>query len=332
MSKYVVDKKTLTDIADAIRRRKVSDVGIKAEDFAAEIDEIGKKEIMSMIDRSITAIEIPEGVTSIGGYAFYNTALTGVIIPDGVTKIENGAFQDCVSLEKIDIPGSVSSMSFEVFRGCKKLKNVSFAEGSSLKQVPNYAFYGCESLSEIKLPSTVNHIGSYAFAGCSACLRYDLSALQEIPSTYTKPFEGINENARILVPSGSYDSWTKDPTWASLSEYIAELLKLKLSDDSDELRITPDVFGPIFPQGYYNTEPKSFIKLENGTVYEMTPNDYGYGRVIFRTYYEENGSRMWDWCFGSDGSACYIGKGIHEIWVEADGKTVYRRIVEVAGR
>ena len=54
--------------------------------------------------RDLTEANIPDGVTSIDGYAFYgcaNLALT--VLPDGVTIIRSSAFKGCTSLYIIDL-------------------------------------------------------------------------------------------------------------------------------------------------------------------------------------------------------------------------------------
>ena len=52
---------------------------------------------------------LPDGVTSIGGYAFYDCkSLTSITIPDSVTRIEEDAFCWCTSLTSITIPNSVT--------------------------------------------------------------------------------------------------------------------------------------------------------------------------------------------------------------------------------
>ena len=52
--------------------------------------------------RSLKVIKLPEGVTSIGDYAFSSCSrLTEIEIPEGVTSIHGGAFRDCSSLRKI---------------------------------------------------------------------------------------------------------------------------------------------------------------------------------------------------------------------------------------
>ena len=47
-------------------------------------------------NEEVTELIIPEGVTSIGDYAFYNcSGLTSVVIGNGVTSIGNYAFYSC---------------------------------------------------------------------------------------------------------------------------------------------------------------------------------------------------------------------------------------------
>ena len=51
--------------------------------------------------------QIPDSVTSIGGWAFSHcTSLTSVAIPDSVTSIGYGAFYDCDSLTDVYYSGS----------------------------------------------------------------------------------------------------------------------------------------------------------------------------------------------------------------------------------
>ncbi len=55
---------------------------------------------------------IPNSVTSIGGYAFFDcSSLTSVTIPNSVTSIGNSAFFDCSSLTSVTIPNSVTSVT-----------------------------------------------------------------------------------------------------------------------------------------------------------------------------------------------------------------------------
>jgi len=76
---------------------------------------------------TLVSITIPDGVTSIGLYAFYGcTNLTSVTIPDSVTSIGYYAFSGCTSLTNVTIPdGSTKIVDF-AFSGCTNLTSVTF--------------------------------------------------------------------------------------------------------------------------------------------------------------------------------------------------------------
>ena len=66
--------------------------------------------------QSITAVGLPEGLTSIGDWAFaFCSALTAVTIPDSVTSIGNYAFYGCSALTSATLPASVSIISSYAF-------------------------------------------------------------------------------------------------------------------------------------------------------------------------------------------------------------------------
>ena len=66
-------------------------------------------------------IEIPNGVTSIGEYAFaYCSGLTSITIPDSVTSIGEYAFAYCSGLTSVTIPDSVTSIGNRAFCDCRK--------------------------------------------------------------------------------------------------------------------------------------------------------------------------------------------------------------------
>jgi hypothetical protein len=61
---------------------------------------------------------VPEGVTSIGDYAFrLCTSLAGIFIPDSVTSIGDQAFRDCTSLEHVNMLGNAPSLGSGAFSG-----------------------------------------------------------------------------------------------------------------------------------------------------------------------------------------------------------------------
>ncbi len=116
----------------------------------------------------IGSMIIPDGVTSIGDYAFRGcSGLTSITIPDGVTSIGDGAFCGCSGLTSITIPDGVTSIGdIETFSDCSGLMSIIIPEG--VTNIGHYAFGGCSSLTNIVIPESVTYIEHYAFAGCSS--------------------------------------------------------------------------------------------------------------------------------------------------------------------
>lgn len=89
--------------------------------FAADSDFVIKDGVLESYKGTASEVTIPNGVTSIGDGAFYDTSmagdnnLTSVIIPDGVTSIGSSSFAYCAKLKSITIPASVTSISVEAF-------------------------------------------------------------------------------------------------------------------------------------------------------------------------------------------------------------------------
>jgi hypothetical protein len=116
---------------------------------------------------SLTSIHIPEGVTSIGWYAFYNcSSLTSINIPESVTSIGWSAFSGCSSLTSITIPESVTSIGLYAFSNCSSLTSITIPEGVTI--IGDNAFYNCSSLTSISIPEGVTSIENYTFEDCSS--------------------------------------------------------------------------------------------------------------------------------------------------------------------
>ncbi len=158
---------------------------------------------------SLTSIEIPNSVTSIGSYAFRGcSSLTSIEIPNSVTNIGDYAFYDCDSLTSVTIPDSVTSIGAGAFYGCSSLTSVTI--GNSVTSIGSYAFEDCSSLTSIEIPNSVTSIGSYAFEDCSS-----LTSI-EIPNSVTSigsyAFCGcvnlktvVNNSTFIIIQKGSTD-------------------------------------------------------------------------------------------------------------------------------
>ena len=114
----------------------------------------------------ITSVEIKEGVTIIGRYAFYMcTDLTSITIPETVTSIDYASFQDCINLPAVEIPESVTSIGGWAFKDCNSLTSINIPQG--VTDINPWTFSYCTSLTSINIPQGVTYIGNYAFEKCS---------------------------------------------------------------------------------------------------------------------------------------------------------------------
>ena len=121
---------------------------------------------------NLTAVEMPESVTTIGGSAFYGcTGLTSVTSLGNLTHIWGHAFRGCTSLSDVQIAG-VHEISVYVFEGCTSLKSINLPEG--LTYIYDSAFRG-SGLESITFPSTLTSVGIAAFRDCHALKTIDFN-------------------------------------------------------------------------------------------------------------------------------------------------------------
>jgi hypothetical protein len=75
---------------------------------------------------TITAVEISEGVTSIGSQAFTNFKVEKIVIPEGVTKIGADAFSYNDNLKEITIPSTLTEMGQGTVWSCGGIEVVNY--------------------------------------------------------------------------------------------------------------------------------------------------------------------------------------------------------------
>ena len=96
---------------------------------------------------------IPNGVTSIGDFAFCYCSLTSIVIPNSVTSIGMRAFWNCDSLKSITIPDGVKSIRKQAFCGCDSLTKVIIP--ASVTSIEEEAFDECNKLRTIRYGGTI---------------------------------------------------------------------------------------------------------------------------------------------------------------------------------
>lgn len=124
-------------------------------------------------------------LTSIANNAFKGTGITEIEIPEGVTSIGKYAFQNCASLTKISLPASLTSIGENAIDGCDKLSSIDVAADNENFSFNDGAFYVETRVDETKVevtlamvlpsrpqgpfvvPERVTSISGYAFADTS---------------------------------------------------------------------------------------------------------------------------------------------------------------------
>ena len=174
--------------------------------------------LSGIIDRSITSIDIPSGITSIGVCAFYHChSLTSATIPNSVTSIMENAFDDCYYLASISIPSGVTSIGANAFQNSYRLTSIDIPD--SVTSIGNYAFNFCSGLRTCTIGSGVTSIGTYAFRGCSTLSSITINAATPPTLSNANAFNNTN-NCPIYVPSGSVDTYKAANNWSSLASRI----------------------------------------------------------------------------------------------------------------
>lgn len=104
----------------------------------------------SIIERTTKDVIIPDGITKIGTYAFYNYLnLITLSISDSVVEIGDWAFRICSNLESVKLSNNLKSIGVRAFASCSNLKDISIP--ATCKTIGNLAFEGCTSLTDVTL-------------------------------------------------------------------------------------------------------------------------------------------------------------------------------------
>lgn len=167
---------------------------------------------------TLKSVSLPQGLKTIGRFAFSETKLTEISLPSTLEQIGEYAFKECKKLHKITLPESVTIIGSEAFKLCVSLKNIVLptqlqyigANAFSQSGVERIvlpkgltkffsAFSSCENLREVVVKQGIEKIDKAAFTNCKSLVKIFLpEGLTEIGK---EAFAGCLSLEQIILPS-----------------------------------------------------------------------------------------------------------------------------------
>lgn len=233
----------------------------------------------------LVEVTLEEGLKDIGTSAFSSTPIREIVVPQSVTRIQDYAFGNCQELWKAVIKSNnlEYALGTGVFRDCRSLKEVTFAEG--ITKTGGYTFAGCTSLEYIKLPSTLQALGMYDFSGSTSLKTVELQGYllgQEtgiaekynpFAARYVDFVRGIdNKHVKYDYPDSSEDLIILHPDdgneWSSL---FNNKVRTGVRDDSGNIRLD-SLAG-------YPPDSEEHVRAVNPGVEALAPIPINWGSV-----------------------------------------------------
>lgn len=111
----------------------------------------------------------------------------------GITSIGSSAFENCTSLEIVELKEEITSINGYAFYGCTSLKELELPK--SLKSIGENAFEGCTSLQKVTAYPKLTSLKNTSFRKCSALTirGYEGSYIQEYATEKKIPFESMGK-------------------------------------------------------------------------------------------------------------------------------------------
>ncbi len=156
-----------------------------------------------------TTVEIPAtlntkefGTIAIKGIGSFNNAKVGnienysnLVISDGIEVIRHMVFKDCLNLQSISIPKSVTAINQEAFSGCENAV-FTFEEGSQVETATG-AFQNCKKLASITLKAEETPFSNDTFLNCNALTEVTINS--DVTTVFANTFSGCGALTTVNI-------------------------------------------------------------------------------------------------------------------------------------
>ena len=242
---------------------------------------------------TIVSISLPQGITSIGSYAFYNCSkLTAIDFPDNLVSIGRSAFYNCRNLESITGGNNLQRIDRDAFStNCTWYKNqpdglvyvgnvlykykgynnynmeLSVREGTV--SITTYAFSSCSRLSAVTLPSSLTYIGERAFSSCRNLT--SITSYADVPPTCGEDvFYNVPTPTPLYVPETAVEAYKTTSPWSNFTDIRVICVPKQY-----------DVQMMVCDADYYDWN--GVVYTESGTYTQTLANIYGCDSIVNMT-------------------------------------------------
>ena len=250
---------------------------------------------------SLETITIPKSVTQISLNCFKECVnLTTVTFQDNfvLTSIGESAFQQCLSLERIELPSSCTSIGSSSFKLCSKLSLFSH----SLQTISSSAFSECQSIQSFAIGPNLTTINPSAFRKCFNFMKFTVTFDDNSDSSVTNnQFTIINGTLFsssgfelliyptgrkvCVIPAETQSLSSTCFTECTILEYVSAESKCAVKEFSDSLFINcASLRGIQFPYALEKIGSNCFLQCTKLSV------------ISLPTTITDIGERAFGWC------------------------------------
>lgn len=261
-----------------------------------------------------TDIEIPDNITEIKKYNFYNFSnIKSIKFPDSLTAIGDYAFCGCSNISEIFMPSNVTNIGTSAFENCTGIKIVNISDLDSwykikfngglsnplayaknlyinnklvtdieipnnISKINDYAFYNCESIKTVTIPENIKEIGYCAFLSCTE-------------------IEKVNTADLTAWCKIKFNDSCSNPLYYGKRLYVNNELKSDI--------VLPYGITTINPYTFYNCESIKSIVLPKGLI---NIGDYAFYncKSLTTIFFPESLKTI--------GNAAFVNCGLKNIW------------------
>ena len=301
---------------------KVSYLGLSFK--VTEIYEYAFSKTIGYSDDNLTSVTMPEGLTHIGSHAFAGCHwINSITIPSTVTEIDERAF-GYTAITEITIPASVASLNPTAFEQCESLDAIEVVEkndhycsvdgvlfskdkkklvlfplhkGELLENnayvvpegtevIGEDAFELCESLSELTLPASLTAIEDDAFNWANIG---KLTCKATTPPTATEESFGGSYSylfpRKLFVPFASIGAYKTAPGWEKFEQILSPELFVEVQEATN-IHATSADMSWIGAGDSYDLRYKDYYSTDEWTVVEgITETSYHMTELKDNTFY-----------------------------------------------